>query len=49
MVSPSDTSLINESGEERRKFINAILSQIDKEYLRRLQNYNQILIQETDC
>ncbi|MEA5005909.1 MAG: DNA replication and repair protein RecF [Rikenellaceae bacterium] len=45
MVSPSDTSLINESGDERRKFMNAILSQIDKEYLRRLQNYNQILIQ----
>jgi len=45
MVSPSDTSLINDSGDERRKFINAILSQIDKEYLRRLQNYNQILIQ----
>lgn len=45
MVSPSDISLINDSGEERRKFMNAILSQMDKEYLRRLQNYNQILIQ----
>jgi len=45
MVSPSDSSLINDSGEERRKFMNAILSQVDKEYLRRLQNYNQLLIQ----
>ena len=45
MVSPADTSLVNESGDERRKFMNAILSQIDKEYLRRLQNYNQLLAQ----
>ncbi|MFA6334667.1 MAG: DNA replication/repair protein RecF [Bacteroidales bacterium] len=45
MVSPADTSLINESGEERRKFLNAILSQLDREYLRRLQNYNQLLNQ----
>ena len=34
MVSPADTSLINGSGEERRKFLTLILSQIDKEYFR---------------
>lgn len=45
MVSPADTSLINEGGDERRKFLNAILSQLDREYLRKLQNYNQLLIQ----
>ena len=45
MVSPSDTSLINGSGEERRKFINSILSQVDKEYLRRVMRYNQMLAQ----
>lgn len=45
MVSPYDSCLINESGEERRKFINAILSQIDGEYLSRVQNYNQLLAQ----
>lgn len=45
MVSPADTSLIHDSGEERRKFLNAILSQLDREYLRRLQNYNQLLNQ----
>ena len=45
MVSPADTYLINGSGEERRKFITLILSQIDKEYLRRLQSYNQLLLQ----
>ena len=45
MISPYDTTLINESGEERRKFINSILSQIDREYLRRVQNYNSLLAQ----
>ena len=45
MVSPSDTSLINGNGEERRKFINSILSQVDKEYLRRVMRYNQLLAQ----
>jgi DNA replication and repair protein RecF len=45
MVSPYDNCLINESGEERRKFINSILSQLDPEYLRRIQNYNQLLQQ----
>ena len=45
MVSPSDTSLINGSGEERRKFLNSILSQVDKEYLRRVMRYNQLLAQ----
>ena len=45
MVSPADTSLINGSGEERRKFINSILSQVDKEYLRRVMRYNQLLLQ----
>lgn len=45
MVSPYDTCLINESGEERRRFLNAIISQLDREYLRRVQNYNQLLAQ----
>lgn len=45
MVSPYDTCLVNESGEERRKFINSIISQMDKEYLRRVQNYNHLLQQ----
>lgn len=43
MVSPSDSSLINESGEERRRFLNSILSQVDSEYLRKMQRYNQLL------
>lgn len=45
MVSPVDSSLINDSGDERRKYMNFILSQIDKEYLRHIQAYNQLLQQ----
>jgi DNA replication and repair protein RecF len=45
MVSPADTILVNGSGEERRKFLTLILSQIDKEYLKRMQSYNQLLLQ----
>ena len=44
MVSPSDSSLINDSGEERRRFLNAFISQIDKNYRSHLHAYN-ILIQ----
>lgn len=45
MVSPYDTCLINESGEERRKLMNGVISQLDREYLRSVQNYNQLLSQ----
>ena len=45
MVSPSDTSLVSESGEERRKFINSVLSQMDREYLSAAQAYNRLLMQ----
>lgn len=45
MVSPADTVLVNGSGEERRKFLTLILSQIDKEYLKRMQQYNQLILQ----
>jgi DNA replication and repair protein RecF len=45
MVSPADTALVNGSGEERRKFLTLILSQIDKEYLKMMQQYNQLLLQ----
>ena len=43
LVSPSDTSLINESGEDRRKYLNSLLSQLDKSYLLALIKYNRIL------
>ena len=45
MVSPEDIALVSESGEERRKFANAVLSQIGGEYLSALQQYNRLLQQ----
>ena len=45
MVSPSDISMISESGEERRRFVNAVLSQMDREYMVSLQQYNRLLLQ----
>lgn len=45
MVSPSDTSLVSESGEERRRFVNSVLSQMSPEYLSSLQQYNRVLQQ----
>ncbi len=45
IVSPADSYLISDSGEQRRKFMNNILSQTDKEYLRSIQTYNRVLAQ----
>lgn len=45
MVSPEDISLVSESGEERRRFVNSVLSQMDREYLSSLQQYNRLLQQ----
>ena len=45
MVSPSDISMVSESGDERRRFVNAVLSQMDAEYMSALQQYNRLLQQ----
>ncbi len=45
MVSPSDISMVSESGEERRRFVNAVLSQMDREYMVAMQQYNRLLQQ----
>ena len=45
MVSPGDGVLVSESGEERRRLSNAILSQMDAEYLSAVQAYNRLLAQ----
>ena len=45
MVSPGDISLVSESGEERRRFSNAVLSQMDRSYLAAVQTYNRLLAQ----
>jgi len=45
MISPSDISLVSDSGEERRRLANAVLSQMDREYLVSMQSYNRLLAQ----
>jgi DNA replication and repair protein RecF len=45
MVSPADVSMVSESGEERRKFVNSVLSQMDREYMSAMQQYNRLLLQ----
>jgi len=45
MVSPADSALIEESGEERRKYMNSVISQFDKIYLDEIMRYNRALAQ----
>ncbi len=45
MVSPSDSELIAGGSEERRRFIDVVISQYDKEYLDALIRYNKALQQ----
>ena len=43
MISPADSSLITEGSDERRKFMNAVISQFDGEYLDGMIRYNRAL------
>ncbi|QES90089.1 DNA replication/repair protein RecF [Rhizosphaericola mali] len=45
MVAPDDIELIIGSSENRRKFLDTLLSQLDSDYLLYLIQYNQILTQ----
>jgi len=45
IISPDDRNLIIEGSETRRKFIDGIISQTDKEYLNSLIDYNKTLKQ----
>ena len=45
LISPDDRNLIIEGSETRRKFIDGIISQTDKEYLNNLIDYNKTLKQ----
>ncbi|MFO8055050.1 MAG: DNA replication/repair protein RecF [Bacteroidales bacterium] len=45
MITPSDTSLIHEGSESRRKFIDGIISQFDKNYLLLLLQYTKAIHQ----
>lgn len=45
MVSPTDSELIAGGSEERRKFMDVVISQYDREYLDALIRYNKALAQ----
>lgn len=45
MISPADSKLITGGSDDRRKFINGVISQYDKEYLIDIINYNKALAQ----
>jgi DNA replication and repair protein RecF len=45
MISPADSALITEGSEERRKFLNKIISQYNAEYLDSVLKYNKALQQ----
>ncbi len=45
MIAPDDVELIIGGSEERRKFIDTILAQLDRNYLQHLIDYNKILQQ----
>ncbi len=45
VVSPTDVTLVLDSGEERRRFLNMMISQIDTKYLGAMMAYNRSLRQ----
>ena len=45
MVSPADADLISGGSEERRRFMDVVISQYDKEYLEALIRYNKAMQQ----
>ncbi len=45
VISPYDSNLISDSGESRRKFLDALISQINPEYLHHLMAYHKSLQQ----
>jgi DNA replication and repair protein RecF len=45
LISPYDTDLIRQGSEERRRYFDSLISQLDHEYLELLISYNHILRQ----
>lgn len=43
LIAPNDTDVIREGSEERRRFFDSLLSQVDKVYLDELLRYNRAL------
>ena len=45
MVSPADHQLIEEGSDERRRFMDSVISQLDKQYLEHITRYSALLKQ----
>lgn len=45
MVSPSDSAIVTDGSEERRRFVDSVISQTDMSYLDGLIAYNKCLVQ----
>ena len=45
MISPADQQLIEDGSDERRRFMDVVISQLDRHYLDCLTNYNALLKQ----
>ena len=45
MIAPDDIGLITDGSEERRRFMDTVLSQMDAQYLQQLMHYNKVLLQ----
>ena len=43
IVSPRDTDLITDAAEERRRYLNGFISQLDRVYLNSIMRYNAVL------
>ena len=43
IVSPADTALISDSADERRRYLNGFISQLDRAYLRAVMRYKVVL------
>jgi len=48
MISPSDSQLVSGGSEERRKFMDGVISQFSMEYLHDLLRYNRVLLQRNN-
>lgn len=43
IVSPADSALISDAADERRRYLNAFISQLDRSYLAAVMRYNAVL------
>ena len=48
IISPADGALISEGSDERRKFIDSVISQYNRQYLTELIRYNKALMQRNN-